>query len=71
MTLVFKFLLIVFLLIIVFNLFKAMFTMLNPDPNKPPMSKFIGRRLLFSAALIILLVIALATGLIQPNARPY
>jgi len=41
------------------------------DPNQPSMSKFIGRRLMFSVAIIVLLLIGLATGLITPNPRPY
>jgi hypothetical protein len=45
--------------------------MLKDDPNKPPMSKFIGRRVMVSAVIIALILLAIATGLIQPNPRPY
>jgi hypothetical protein len=41
------------------------------DPNKPPMSKYIGRRLMLSVAIIVLLLIGLLTGLIIPNPRPH
>lgn len=56
---------------ILVNLFRAMFSMLNPDPNKPSMSHFIGKRLKFSVVLILILLLCLAFGWIQPNPRPY
>ena len=59
------------LLFMVFNLFRAMVIMLKDDPNQPPMSKFIGRRVMASGVIIVLILIAIATGLIQPNPRPY
>ncbi len=55
----------------VYNLFYALVLMNKNDPNKPSMSKFIGRRLMVSVALIILLLIGLLTGVITPNPRPY
>ncbi len=59
------------LIFMAFNLFKALFIMNSNDPNKPSMSKFIGRRLFASVAILILLLIAIGTGLIVPNPRPY
>ena len=58
------------LLFMVFNLFKAMMIMLKDDPNSPPMSKFIGRRVLTSAIIVGLILLAVATGLITPNPTP-
>jgi len=55
----------------IYNLFRALILMNKNDPNQPSMSKFIGRRLMFSVAIIVLLLIGLATGLITPNPRPY
>ena len=55
----------------IYNLFVAMKVMMNHDPDGEPMSKFIGRRVLTSAIIVILILIALATGLITPNPRPY
>lgn len=55
----------------VFNLFKAMMIMLKNEPNQPPMSKFIGRRVMTSVFIVLLLLLAVATGLITPNPRPY
>jgi len=45
--------------------------MLKPSEDKENMSKFIGRRVLTSAVIMIIVVIAVATGLITPNPRPY
>jgi hypothetical protein len=59
------------LLFMVFNLFKAMMIMLKDDPNAPSMSKFIGRRILTSAIIVGLILIAVATGLITPNPTPH
>lgn len=59
------------ILFMVFNLFKAMWVMLKNDPASPPMSKYIGRRLIASVFIIVLIIIAIATGLITPNPRPY
>jgi uncharacterized membrane protein len=59
------------LLFMVFNLFKAMIIMLKDDPNQPRMSKFIGRRVMVSVAIVVVILIALATGLIEPNPRPF
>jgi hypothetical protein len=35
------------------------------------MSKFIGRRLIASVTIIVLILLAIATGLITPNSSPY
>jgi flagellar biosynthesis protein FlhB len=59
------------LIFMVYNLFKAMMIMLKNDPNQPSMSKFIGRRLMISVAIVLLLIIGLLTGVITPNPRPY
>ncbi|RKF13332.1 DUF2909 family protein [Alginatibacterium sediminis] len=64
-----KLLIALLLLFVIVNLGLAMRGMLNP--SKLPMSHYIGRRLWFSAAIIALILLALATGLIQPNPRPY
>jgi hypothetical protein len=41
------------------------------DPDKPPMSKFIGRRVITSVVIILLLVLGIYTGVITPNPRPF
>jgi hypothetical protein len=42
----------------------------EPDDAKP-MSHYLGKRVVVSAIVIILLIIALQSGLITPNPRPY
>jgi len=54
----------------IYNLFKALFTMNKNDPNKPPMSKYIGRRVMIAVAIILLLLFGLLTGQITPNPHP-
>lgn len=58
------------LIFMIFNLFKAMIVMLKGE-SEEPMSKYIGRRVIASAAIVILLLLAIATGIITPNPRPY
>ncbi len=71
MNIAIKLLLLGLLILIVFNLIKAMTVMLKPQSQAKPMSTFIGRRLLFSVVLILLLLLALLMGWVQPNPRPY
>ncbi len=59
------------LMFMVYNLFKALFAMNKNDPEKPPMTKFIGRRVVTSVVIILLLLVGIFTGLITPNPRPY
>jgi len=66
-----KIIIVAMLAFMVYNLFRALFLMNKNDPNKPPMSKYIGRRLMFSVAIVVLLLIGLLSGLITPNPRPY
>jgi len=67
----FKIIIIGLLAFMVYNLFRALLLMNSNDPNKPPMSKFIGRRVMTSVAIVLLLLLGLLTGLIIPNPRPY
>ena len=70
-----KALLIGLLIFILFNLFRALPVMLkgnaNPSSSNKPLSHYLGRRILFSVLLFVLLLIAVATGYIEPNPRPY
>lgn len=59
------------LLFMVYSLFRALIIMNKNDPNKPSMSKFIGRRVMISAFMIIIMLIGIMTGLITPNPRPF
>lgn len=67
----FKIAIVAMLAFMVYNLFCALLLMNKNDPNKPPMSKYIGRRLMLSVAIVVLLLIGLFTGLITPSPRPY
>ncbi|WP_240464871.1 DUF2909 family protein [Paraferrimonas sp. SM1919] len=66
----FKLLIIALLLIIIISLALAMRSMLKPQNNKP-MSHYIGRRLIFSVATLLIILLAMALGWITPNPRPY
>lgn len=67
----FKILLVALLAFVLFNLFHALYYMIKNDEQSPKMSKYLGRRLMFSALIIICIIIALATGVITPNTRPF
>ncbi|GGD77197.1 DUF2909 domain-containing protein [Lacimicrobium alkaliphilum] len=67
-----KIIVVCMLAFMVFNLFRAMKIMLSSDPDQQQsMTKFIGRRVLTSALIMLLLLLALAMGWITPNPRPY
>lgn len=66
-----KLIIIALLLFIVFNLFRALFTMLRSEPGTVQMSQFLGKRVLFSAIALLLILLAIATGMITPNPKPY
>ena len=68
---VFKIVIVGLLAFMVFNLFYALILMNKNDPNKPSMSKFIGRRMYVAVAIVLLLFVGLLTGLITPNPKPY
>ncbi|MEH8022029.1 MULTISPECIES: DUF2909 family protein [Rheinheimera] len=66
-----KLIIIALLLFIIINLVRAGLAMLKQDQPNVKMSRFIGWRVVFSALLLLLLFIAQAMGLIEPNPRPY
>ncbi|PQJ68178.1 MULTISPECIES: DUF2909 domain-containing protein [Photobacterium] len=65
-----KILLIGLLLVIIVNLFKALPIMLKGQSSRP-MSHYLGWRIGLSVVVFSLIVIALLTGVITPNPRPY
>ncbi|QEI11519.1 DUF2909 domain-containing protein [Cellvibrio japonicus] len=66
-----KIIFICLLLLVIVNLFQALYIMLKNDEQAPKMSKFLGRRLFFSALVLALLIVLMMTGIITPNSRPY
>lgn len=58
------------LIFMIINLFLAMKVMLGSNSDKVPMSKYIGRRVMTSALIVAIILIAMATGLITPNPIP-
>jgi hypothetical protein len=67
----FKVLLVALLFVIAFNLMKALFQFSSGKHSGKQLSHFLGRRVFFSAVVVILLLLAMATGFITPNPRPY
>lgn len=59
------------LIFMIISLFQAMRVMLGSGKTDANMSKFIGRRVLISAIIITIIIIGVATGLIEANPRPY
>ena len=66
-----KIIIIGLIIFMIYNLFKALVLMNKNDPNQPSMSKFIGRRVMTSVIIVILLLLGILTGVITPNPRPY
>ncbi|GEA08782.1 hypothetical protein KUL42_35430 [Alteromonas sp. KUL42] len=66
-----KIILVALVIYMIVNLFMAMRVMMKNDPKNGPMSKYIGRRVLTSAVIVVIILIAIGTGLITPNPRPY
>ncbi|WP_412497583.1 DUF2909 family protein [Vibrio furnissii] len=72
--LVVKIALVLLLLFIIFNLARALIRMVSDpkeDEEERPMSYYLGRRLMFSAMVVIVLIFALLSGWLHPNATPY
>jgi uncharacterized membrane protein len=66
-----KIILIGLLLLVIFNLFQALFIMLKNSEEAPKMSKFLGRRLFFSVLVLMTVILLMMTGIITPNPKPY
>lgn len=66
-----KLIIVALLLFIITNLVRAGLVMLRPPQPGVKMSQFLGRRVLFSALVLLLIFVAQAVGLIEPNPRPY
>ena len=65
-----KLLFVVLFLFVLISLFQAL-NIMRKEQTTVNMSQFIGRRLIYSAILLILIILAMVFGLITPNPRPY
>ncbi|MEZ8094789.1 DUF2909 domain-containing protein [Photobacterium swingsii] len=65
-----KALIVCLLVFIIFNLFRALPVMLGKREGVP-LSHYLGRRLWLSVLVFALLLIGIATGLVEPNPRPF
>ncbi|MDN3701869.1 DUF2909 domain-containing protein [Vibrio artabrorum] len=69
--LLFKMVLVALLFFIAFNLMKGLIQIASGKHNGQRLSHFLGRRVILSAVVVLLLLLALASGAITPNPRPY
>lgn len=65
-----KVIIVVLLFVSIFSLFRALMAMSKDDKNQQ-MTRNLGRRVMFSALTLVLIVLALSMGWIEPNPRPY
>ena len=66
-----KIVLVLMLLLIIGQLFHALWLMLSTGQAGQKMSAPLGRRVLFSLLVIVILLLSLAMGWLEPNPRPY
>ncbi|MBB1462647.1 DUF2909 family protein [Vibrio splendidus] len=69
--LLFKIVLVALLFFIAFNLMKGLIQIASGKQNGKRLSHFLGRRVMWSAVVVLLLLLALGSGVITPNPRPY
>lgn len=69
--LLFKVVLVGLLFFIAFNLMKGLIQIASGKHNGKRLSHFLGRRVMWSAVVVLMLLLALGTGVITPNPRPY
>ena len=65
-----KIIIVLLLVFILFNLFRALFIMVSGRDNGRPMSHYLGRRVLFSVVVLVVVIAAMKLGYISPNANP-
>ncbi|KAA1157280.1 DUF2909 family protein [Pseudoalteromonas distincta] len=65
-----KIIIVLLLIFILFNLFRALFIMVSGKTGGRPMSHFLGRRVLFSVIVLVVVIAALKLGFIKANNSP-
>ena len=66
-----KLIVIALLLFIIVNLARAGLVMVRQPQPEVKMSRYLGRRVMYSAIVLLLIFLAQALGLIDSNPRPY
>ena len=66
-----KLVVIALLLFIIVNLVRAGLVMVRQPQPEIKMSRFLGRRVMFSAIVLLIIFAAQLLGLIETNPRPY
>lgn len=66
-----KTILILLLFFIIYQLFRAMVLMLKTEPGTDKMSVHLGRRVGFSVLVIVIIVLALLFGWLEPHPTPH
>jgi cytochrome bd-type quinol oxidase subunit 2 len=66
-----KTILILLLFFIIYQLFRAMVLMLKTGPGTDKMSVHLGRRVGFSVLVIVIIVLALLFGWLEPHPTPH
>ncbi|MDQ2044322.1 DUF2909 family protein [Pseudoalteromonas sp. 20-92] len=65
-----KIIIVLLLIFILFNLFRALFIIVSGKTEGRPMSHFLGRRVLFSVVVLVVVIAALKLGFIKANNSP-
>lgn len=65
-----KIIIVLLLIFILFNLFRALFIMVSGKTGGRPMSHFLGRRVLFSVVVLVVVITALKLDFIKANNSP-
>ena len=65
-----KIIIVLLLIFILFNLFRALFIMFSGKTGGRPMSHFLGRRVVFSVVVLVVVIAALKLGFIKANDSP-
>ncbi|MGB0894144.1 MAG: DUF2909 family protein [Parashewanella sp.] len=68
--LLFKLVLVLLLFFIIFNLGRALIIMVKGD-QQLPMSRYLGRRVMLSAIVVLALLLAIGLGWLHPNPTPF
>ncbi|MBZ9613684.1 DUF2909 domain-containing protein [Rheinheimera maricola] len=66
-----KLIIIALLLFIIINLARAGLVMVRQPQPEVRMSRYLGRRVMYSAIVLLIILVAQALGLIDANPRPY